>query len=198
MERNSAGSRYIASHPPGIIVQTDAFPASNASVVVCQMTSDCSDAPDFRVTVENVLKPHLKSTVLTLISKGISQREIHRLTGIDRKTIRFYAKSVPTEAATGSIPVLEVQNPPPRPPAFPAEEPGAPIVARSACEPHRGWIEAQLRLERNAMAIYQELVDTRGFIQACNSVKRFCRALPAPGAGAVRPTRICSGRRMSS
>ena len=36
---------------PAVIVQTDAFPASHASVVVCQMTSDCSDAPDFRVTV---------------------------------------------------------------------------------------------------------------------------------------------------
>ena len=47
----------------------------------------------------NVLKPHLKSTVFTLISQGISQREIHRLTGIDRKTIRFYAKSVPADVA---------------------------------------------------------------------------------------------------
>jgi mRNA-degrading endonuclease toxin of MazEF toxin-antitoxin module len=37
---------------PAVIVQTDAFPASHASVVVCQMTSDCSDAPDFRVTVD--------------------------------------------------------------------------------------------------------------------------------------------------
>jgi len=135
----------------------------------------------------NVLKPHLKSTVFTLISQGISQREIHRLTGIDRKTIRFYAKSVPTEGAagdsnsstlaTGSIAALEVQNPPPRPPAFPAEKAAAPIVARSACEPHREWIEAQVRLGRNAMAIYQELVDTRGFTLAYNSVKRFCRGL---------------------
>ena len=49
----------------------------------------------------NVLKPHLKSTVFTLISQGISQREIHRLTGIDRKTIRFYANLVPTEEAGG-------------------------------------------------------------------------------------------------
>jgi DNA-binding CsgD family transcriptional regulator len=49
----------------------------------------------------NVLKPHLKSTVFTLIAKGISQREIHRLTGIDRKTVRFYVKSVLTEAAAG-------------------------------------------------------------------------------------------------
>lgn len=37
---------------PAVIVQTDAFPATHASVVVCQMTSDCSDAPDFRVTVD--------------------------------------------------------------------------------------------------------------------------------------------------
>ena len=136
----------------------------------------------------NVLKPHLKSTVFTLISQGISQREIHRLTGIDRKTIRFYAKSVPTEAtagdsnsstlAPGSIAAAEVQNPPPRPPAFPAEKAAAPsILARSACEPHREWIEAQVRLGRNAMAIYQELVDTRGFTRAYNSVKRFCRGL---------------------
>ena len=49
----------------------------------------------------NVLKPHLKSTVFTLISQDVSQREIHRLTGIDRKTIRFYAKSVPTDVAGG-------------------------------------------------------------------------------------------------
>jgi mRNA interferase MazF len=37
---------------PAVIVQTDALPAAHASVVVCQMTSDCSDAPDFRVTIE--------------------------------------------------------------------------------------------------------------------------------------------------
>lgn len=37
---------------PAVIVQTDALPAEHASVVVCQMTSDLSDAPDFRVTVE--------------------------------------------------------------------------------------------------------------------------------------------------
>jgi hypothetical protein len=34
-----------------------------------------------------------------------------------------------------------------------------------------------VRLGRNAMAIYQELVDTRGFTFAYNSVKRFCRGL---------------------
>lgn len=37
---------------PAVIVQTDALPADHASVVVCQMTSDLSDAADFRVTIE--------------------------------------------------------------------------------------------------------------------------------------------------
>jgi mRNA interferase MazF len=37
---------------PAVIVQTDALPASHASVVVCQMTSDWSDAADFRVPVD--------------------------------------------------------------------------------------------------------------------------------------------------
>jgi mRNA interferase MazF len=37
---------------PAVIVQTDALPAAHASVVVCQMTSECSDAPDFRVTID--------------------------------------------------------------------------------------------------------------------------------------------------
>jgi mRNA interferase MazF len=42
---------------PAVIVQTDALPAKHASVVVCQMTSDLVDAPDFRVTIE----PHRKN-----------------------------------------------------------------------------------------------------------------------------------------
>lgn len=37
---------------PAVIVQTDALPRKHASVIVCQMTSDLSDAEDFRVTVE--------------------------------------------------------------------------------------------------------------------------------------------------
>jgi mRNA interferase MazF len=37
---------------PAVIAQTDALPLEHASVVVCQMTSDGDDAPDFRVVVE--------------------------------------------------------------------------------------------------------------------------------------------------
>ncbi|MGF6547302.1 hypothetical protein QFZ96_002373 [Paraburkholderia youngii] len=38
----------------------------------------------------NVLKLHLQSTIFTLLDRGVSQRRIHELTGIDRKTIRRY------------------------------------------------------------------------------------------------------------
>jgi mRNA interferase MazF len=37
---------------PAVIVQTDAFPETHASMVVCQLTSDLADAPDFRITIE--------------------------------------------------------------------------------------------------------------------------------------------------
>lgn len=37
---------------PAVVVQTDALPAEHASVIVCQMTSDIVQAPDFRVTIE--------------------------------------------------------------------------------------------------------------------------------------------------
>jgi mRNA interferase MazF len=37
---------------PAVVVQTDALPTEHASVVVCQMTSELNDAPEFRVTLE--------------------------------------------------------------------------------------------------------------------------------------------------
>jgi transposase/5S rRNA maturation endonuclease (ribonuclease M5) len=130
----------------------------------------------------NVLKPHLQATVKTLLEKGVSQREIERKTGIDRKTIRRYgrlshvasseegdhSKSPTAEGvATGSGDACG-ENPPPRPP-------GQEGNVHSACEPHREWIEEQLRLGRNAMAIYQDLVERFGFTHRYNSVKRFVR-----------------------
>jgi len=36
---------------PAVIVQTDAFPPTHGSVVVCQMTSEIQPATDFRVTI---------------------------------------------------------------------------------------------------------------------------------------------------
>jgi transposase len=119
----------------------------------------------------NVLKPHLQTTVLTLLAAGASQREIERVTGISRKTIRTYQKRLAAEASNspGVATGLEAQTPPPRPPAS--------VSSVSACAPHRAFIEEQLRLRRNAMAIYQDLVDRFGFAGAYNSVKRFVARL---------------------
>jgi len=117
----------------------------------------------------NVLKPHLQTTIATLLAAGASQRQIERVTGIDRKTIRAHQKRFAFEwanssgVATGSA----EQIPPPWPPTAMA------AATASACAPHRAFIEAQLRLKRNATAIYQDLVDEFGFTGAYNSVKRF-------------------------
>jgi mRNA interferase MazF len=37
---------------PAVIVRSNAFPESHASLIVCQLTSELSDAPDFRIAVE--------------------------------------------------------------------------------------------------------------------------------------------------
>jgi mRNA interferase MazF len=37
---------------PAVIVQSDAFPPRHACVVICQMTSELVEAPDFRVTLQ--------------------------------------------------------------------------------------------------------------------------------------------------
>jgi transposase len=133
----------------------------------------------------NVLKPHRKTTVITLLSNQISHHEIHRKTGVDRKTIRRIASGLAGGAnsptATGAEEVAG-QIPPPRPPDGDASKSGStegkiPYHARSACEPHRAWIEEQVRLGRNALAIFQELVDRFEFSHRYNSVKRFCRGL---------------------
>lgn len=99
------------------------------------------------------------------------------------------------------------QTPPPRPPAFEglkcgvAEEAGAAgvmgvaVVARSACEPHRVWIEEQVRLKRNGQAIYQDLVDCYGFGSSYESVKRFVRGYGAATRTSLTGLSSTLGRR---
>src|SRR5215467_10484352 len=57
----AAGGDY-GKPRPAVIVQTDAFPASHASVVVCQLTSELVDAPDFRVSVDPTPENGLRVT----------------------------------------------------------------------------------------------------------------------------------------
>lgn len=142
----------------------------------------------------NVLKAHLRITIETLLTSGTSQREIYRRLGVDRKTIRRYARA----AAKSSTPATGFhgpgpQSPPPRPPGPEAGEEvvlegpaadhvegGAPSpLSLSACAVHRDWIEGEVTLGRNAMSIYQDLVETRGFTHGYNSVKRFVARIRA-------------------
>ena len=127
------------------------------------------------------MKPHLQTTVFTLLAAGRSQREIARITKIDRKTIRALAQrfaGAPANSpgvATGPV----TQIPPPRPP-------GSGRQSVSACEPHREFIQAQLRLRRNFTAIYQDLVDQFGFGASYNSVS----GLAPPSSSRTRPSSI--------
>jgi transposase len=129
----------------------------------------------------NVLKPNQRATVYTLLERGSTQREIARITGIDRKTVRSYQRRWQAEpsnspgVATGSDGVA-IQVTPPWPPA-PGASASEAAATTSLCEPHREFIEAQLRLKRNATAIYQDLVDQHSFGGQYNSVKRFVAKL---------------------
>jgi transposase len=58
-----------------------------------------------------------------------------------------------------------------------AEAVPPPSASASACAVHRDAIELGLSRGRNAMAIWQDLVDTRGFTGGYQSVKRFVRKL---------------------
>ena len=124
----------------------------------------------------NVLKPNQKATVFTLLERNTSQHEIARITGIDRKTIRNYQRCWLSEQSNSPRVATDsgVQIPPPRPPTY---TPQAMPLASSLCEPYRSFIQAQLRLKRNAMSIFQDLVDRHGFVGKYNSVKRFCAKL---------------------
>src|SRR3984957_21116884 len=59
---------------PAVIVQTNALPASHASVVVCQLTSDLADAPDFRVTIEPKPENGLRLKSQVMADKPVTAR----------------------------------------------------------------------------------------------------------------------------
>jgi transposase len=107
------------------------------------------------------------------------------------------------ELATGTAPsaaaIVATADPIPAEPTteatadsgeVPDEEP-APPPSASACVVHRDAIELGLAHGRNATAIWQDLVDTRGFTGGYQSVKRFVRKLlgsPSKEACAVIQT----------
>lgn len=75
---------------PAVVVQTDALPPEHASVIVCQMTSDIVDAPDFRVTIEPSEKNGLRTRSQIMADKPVSIRRERvggRIGALDEKDL---------------------------------------------------------------------------------------------------------------
>jgi transposase len=156
--------------------------------------------------VSNVLSEEKKQQVIALGRLGWSLRRIQQATRIRRETAAGYLKAagIPIRAPGGwgrnpapaAKPAIEVATDPAaeKPPDLPTPEtegqPGR-CPSASACEPYRDLIELGLSRGRNAMAIWQDLVDDHGFPGRYNSVKRFVRqqrGVPPPEARVVIET----------
>src|SRR5437773_10549710 len=160
----------------------------------------------------NVLSAEKREQVIALGRLGWSLRRIEEATGVRRETAGAYLKTAgvvvrpPGRWGQPPNPAIEVSTDSSAGPASnPANRTGvstdsaaAPTLPRpgrspaaSACEPYRELIAAALVRGRNAMAIWQDLVDAHGFPAGYASVRRFARQLrgaTAPEAHAVIQT----------
>ena len=141
--------------------------------------------------MSNVLEPHKQQQILALGRLGWTQQRIGRATGVHRVTVGEYLRAA-------GIPVRGRGRPgegPPKPtisgevstdsgakPTFTTTEVSTDSrrvrsPRASACEPYRELIAEAVSRGRNAVAIYQDLVDDHGFTARYASVKRFVATL---------------------
>ena len=120
-----------------------------------------------------------EETIRGLLQLGWSERRIARETGHHRATIKRLArdaaaaKAVDQEVTAGSMGAAADGNDA----RSPMVSKAAAGSSRSRCEAHRPFVEAEVTKGRNAVAIYQDLVEHHGYIGAYNAVKRFVRSL---------------------
>jgi len=143
--------------------------------------------------MSRVLAQTTQQQVLALGRLGWPVSRIADAVHVDRATVTRYLRAAgiavrgrgrPSEATANAAITPRVSTDPPADAAIarakvstdatPSRAPQA-----SACEPHRERIEAAVRLGRNAMAIWQDLVDEVGFRARYASVRRFVRQLHA-------------------
>jgi mRNA interferase MazF len=80
----AAKGAYVGKPRPAVVVQSDLFNPTHASVTVCPITSDCVDAPLFRVTLPAGPRTglHVVSQVMVdkvvSVPRGAIEREIGR------------------------------------------------------------------------------------------------------------------------
>ena len=143
--------------------------------------------------MSNVLDQTTQQQILALGRLGWTLKRIEQTTGVRRETVSGYLKAAgipvrgrgrPSEAkskpaingepvSTDSPPtsdgvVSTGGTPVPRPDRAPSA---------SACEPYRTLIAEALGRGRNAMAIWQDLIDDHGFTARYASVRRFVQSL---------------------
>jgi mRNA interferase MazF len=68
----SARGAYTAKPRPALVVQSDLFNPTHASVTLCPITSECVDAPLFRVTLPPGTRTGLKAVSQVMIDKVVS------------------------------------------------------------------------------------------------------------------------------
>ena len=140
--------------------------------------------------MSNVLDYEKQQQILALGRLGWTVSRIADATDVRRETATRYLRGAglsvrgrgrPGEGAAKPAISGEVSTDPPAKPAISKPEvstdsPPSRAPSASGCAPHREQIEAALKLGRNAMAIWQDLVE-EGFTARYASVRRFVRQL---------------------
>jgi len=63
---------YTGKPRPALVVQSDAFNDTHASITVCPITSDCVDAPLFRVSLPAGRRTGLEAPSQVMVDKVVS------------------------------------------------------------------------------------------------------------------------------
>jgi mRNA interferase MazF len=68
----AARGAYTGKPRPAVVVQSDLFNPTHASITICPITSDCVDAPLFRLTLPPGSRTGLRSVSQVMIDKIVS------------------------------------------------------------------------------------------------------------------------------
>jgi mRNA interferase MazF len=68
----AARGAYTGKPRPAVVVQSDLFNPTHASITLCPITSDCVDAPLFRLTLPPGTRTGLRVSSQVMIDKVVS------------------------------------------------------------------------------------------------------------------------------
>jgi mRNA interferase MazF len=68
----SAKGAYTGKPRPALVVQSDLFNPTHASITICPITSDCVDAPLFRLTLPPGARTGLRAVSQIMVDKIVS------------------------------------------------------------------------------------------------------------------------------